>query len=111
MNKVLTSDASGVASWQTVGASPSSWNITGNTGTNSGNFLGTTDAQDLVLKTNGTEKMRILSATSSTGALLFLSGGDAVINGLTIGRGSGQDITNTAIGLYALLSNTISAFG
>lgn len=38
----------------------SGWSLTGNTGTTSGtNFLGTTDAQDLVFKTNGTESMRV----------------------------------------------------
>ena len=37
------------------------WTILGNTGTTAGtNFLGTTDAQDLVFKTNGAENMRIL---------------------------------------------------
>ncbi|MFD2942220.1 hypothetical protein [Flavobacterium notoginsengisoli] len=36
------------------------WNITGNAGTNaSTNFLGTTDAVDLAIKTNNTEQMRI----------------------------------------------------
>ncbi len=39
-----------------------SWSLTGNAGTTPGtNYVGTTDAQDLVLKTNGTERMRILS--------------------------------------------------
>jgi hypothetical protein len=39
------------------------WGLTGNTATIPGtNFLGTTDAQDLVLKTTGTERMRILAA-------------------------------------------------
>jgi len=38
-----------------------SWNITGNSGTNSPtNFLGTTDSKPLVIKTNNTEAMRIL---------------------------------------------------
>lgn len=38
-----------------------SWNVTGNSGTNpSNNFLGTTDNQPLVLKTNNTDAMRIL---------------------------------------------------
>jgi hypothetical protein len=38
------------------------WGLTGNTATTPGtNFVGTTDAQDLVFKTNGTERMRILS--------------------------------------------------
>ena len=39
------------------------WNITGNAGTTAGtNFIGTTDAQDLVVKTNNTERMRVSSA-------------------------------------------------
>jgi hypothetical protein len=38
------------------------WGLTGNTATSPGtNFLGTTDAQDLVLKTTGTERLRILA--------------------------------------------------
>lgn len=41
--------------------SAQSWNTTGNSGTNpSNNFLGTTDNQPLVLKTNNAEAMRIL---------------------------------------------------
>lgn len=37
-----------------------SWNLTGNSGTNSStNFLGTTDNQPLVFKTNNIEKLRI----------------------------------------------------
>ena len=36
------------------------WNISGNTGTTAGtNFVGTTDAQDLVFKTSNSEKMRM----------------------------------------------------
>jgi hypothetical protein len=36
------------------------WDLLGNAGTTAGtNFLGTTDAQDMVFKTNNTEKMRI----------------------------------------------------
>ncbi len=39
-----------------------SWGLSGNEATTAGtNFLGTTDAQDLVLKTNATERLRILS--------------------------------------------------
>lgn len=39
------------------------WHTTGNAGTTAGtNFIGTTDAQDLATKTNGTEKMRVTSA-------------------------------------------------
>jgi hypothetical protein len=45
------------------GTVPSSgWALTGNAGTNpASNFLGTTDAQDLVIRTNNTEKFRVQS--------------------------------------------------
>jgi hypothetical protein len=40
------------------------WNLTGNAGTTAGtNFIGTTDNQDLVFKTNNTEAARIVSST------------------------------------------------
>ena len=68
MNKVLISDATGLASWQTVPASTSSWNILGNSGTVAGtNFLGTTDNIDLVFKTNNIEQARLYA--SNTGGI------------------------------------------
>lgn len=36
-----------------------SWDVTGNSGVKDGSFLGTTDATDLVMKTNNIERMRI----------------------------------------------------
>jgi hypothetical protein len=56
---VLTSDASGNARWQA--AASSGWGLTGNAGTNPlTQFIGTTDNQDLVFRTNNIEKMRLL---------------------------------------------------
>jgi trimeric autotransporter adhesin len=47
----------------TNGTSITSWSLTGNTGTTAGtNFVGTTDGRDLVLKTNGTEGLRLSTA-------------------------------------------------
>jgi len=55
----LTTDGLGDVSW----ASPAAgWNLTGNGGTTAGtNFIGTTDANDLVFKTNSNEQVRITS--------------------------------------------------
>lgn len=55
------------------------WNTTGNAGTNSTtNFLGTTDNKDLILKTNGLERLKF----SSTGSVFFnlstLPGSDGI---------------------------------
>ncbi len=62
---------SALAKWvckASMGASStSSWALTGNSSTVAGtNFIGTTDAQDLVFKTNNAETMR-LSANSNVG--------------------------------------------
>lgn len=61
---LLTSGGSGAPTWtdpSTLGGG-NSWSINGNTGTNpTTNYLGTTDAQDLVLRTNNTERIRFTS--------------------------------------------------
>jgi hypothetical protein len=47
------------------------WGLTGNSGTTPGtNFIGTTDAQDLIFKTNSTERLKIIEAS---GNMLFTS--------------------------------------
>ncbi len=57
--QLLTYTASGPA-WST--AAVTAWNLTGNTGTVAGtNFIGTTDAVDFVVRTNSSERMRVLS--------------------------------------------------
>ncbi len=59
-------DASGEVALKSAGAS---WAVDGNAGTNpSTNFIGTTDNQDMVFRTNNTESMRI---EASTGDMIF----------------------------------------
>jgi hypothetical protein len=62
--KVLTSDADGLASWVTP-ATFSGWTSTGNSAAST-DFLGTTNTQDLVVKTNNTERMRVTAAGKTT---------------------------------------------
>lgn len=53
--------------WVTASATATAWNITGNTNINPAtNFLGTTDDQPLVVRTNNTEKVRV-TGTGSVG--------------------------------------------
>ncbi len=55
--------------WKTMSNynSPSSWRVTGNASTDSStNYIGTTDAQALVLKTNSTTRVNISSAGITT---------------------------------------------
>jgi hypothetical protein len=85
------------------------WTVNGNSGTNpTASFIGTTDAQDLVLRTNNTEKVRVLSAVNTSNQIMTITGGDAVINDVIIGRGNGNDVFNTTTGNGALIANTVS---
>jgi hypothetical protein len=85
----LSTDASGNLSWAT---GTSGWGLTGNGGITAStaaigsavnnNFLGTTDAKDLVFATNSRERFRVTSAgnlgigTLAPGRLLHVVGGD-----------------------------------
>ena len=93
------------------------WLTSGNTGNNPNiQFLGTIDNQALVFRTNNIARMWITNTgnigigTSSPSAKLQVTGGDAIINGITIGRGKGAGVANTAAGDQALFSNT-TGFG
>ncbi|MCC7050999.1 MAG: hypothetical protein IT239_04390 [Bacteroidia bacterium] len=66
-------------------AGTGNWSLTGNSNATSTGFLGTTNAQDLVFKTNNTERARILSngnfgiGTNNPQAKLSIVG-DAILN-------------------------------
>jgi trimeric autotransporter adhesin len=118
-DSILTANSSGVVrKMSAVDIAGNDWHITGNTGTTpSTNFIGTTDNQPLVLRTNNSEKIRLTQAgrldfTNITNSV-FLDGGNESISGLDnigIGAGSLQNqtigSTNTAIGINSLSSST-----
>lgn len=87
-----------------IQASAQSWNLTGNTGTNpTTNFIGTTDNQSLILKTNNAEKMRI----TPEGRFIFhgvTTAGQLWDKNLFFGGGVNQTTTsnNTVFGMGAL---------
>lgn len=55
--------STGATGPQGIPGSQDAWSLTGNSGTNSNtNFIGTTDAQDWVVRTNNTERFRLTSA-------------------------------------------------
>ncbi len=112
-------NADGSVSCQAVGTG-GGWSLTGNAGTSPGaNFLGTTDAHDLVVKTNGTEAMRITSTgdvgigtTSPTARLGAVegSGGSTAGDFLSAATGGngviGQDDNGqSAYGIWGISSS------
>lgn len=92
-NFVLTTDATGVGTWQDPSLNPilttyittttaplgNDWKLLGNAGTNaSTNFLGTTDNVDLVFRTNNVERGRV---TSSGSFFITGNGGSVPLSG------------------------------
>ncbi len=108
LGKVLTSNANGLASWQTaaasgvstVGAIAATSNANGAVITGNSLSLAPADSANGGVVTTGTQKF--------SGAKTFNS--DLKVNGLNVGRGGGNIGTNTALGNAALSANTIGTY-
>jgi hypothetical protein len=92
------------------------WGLIGNSGTNPAtDFIGTTDAQPLVVKTNSTERMRILSTgnigigTTTPDTKLHIQDGSA--GSVTSFSGSMMTLENDKDAVMNFLSGTGSASG
>lgn len=107
-NFILTTNATGVGTWQNPSTNPlisqfgNDWKLLGNSGTNpSTNFLGTTDNIDLVIRTNNTEKIRIqndgdvgiglspLANLHVNGGMFYVQGNTANTHELAAKNGTG----------------------
>jgi len=91
-----------------LNANAQSWNLSGNAGTNpSSDFIGTTDAQSVVFKTNNVEKMKI---TPSGRFVFFNQGSAGQVWDKNLIFGGGYDnptgILNTVFGIGALTQHT-----
>lgn len=65
-NITLTPSGNDIEIASTGGGGGSGWALTGNAGTTAGtNFIGTTDAQDLIFKVNTQEKLRLFNTGAS----------------------------------------------
>lgn len=77
--------------WIPLLSSASGWSLTGNTGTTAGtNFIGTTDAQDFVVKTNNAERLRVYAG----GDIAIISDTSADELRFTEPSGSGTNYTS-----------------
>jgi hypothetical protein len=87
--------------WTAIGGGGggSGWGLTGNASAVT-DFLGTTNNRTMRFRTNNVERMVI----DSVGTVRVTN--DAVINGMTVGRGTGNYSGNTALGFQTLFSNT-----
>jgi hypothetical protein len=120
-----------VSSWACFDAS-SAWSLAGNAGTTAGtNFIGTTDTQDLVVKTNGVEVGRFgqqgniafgsdntiidpsltLPTASNLGSMAFQSGKATGIYSTAFQSGQAGGSFSTAFGRSEAVGNFSMAWG
>jgi hypothetical protein len=102
--QVLTSDASGNATWQAAGSS--GWSLTGNAGTVAGtNFIGTTDNIPFEVRVNNERALRIEPNATSPNFIGGYSGNNvtAGVKGATIGGGGGAGNLNTVTDNYGTI--------
>lgn len=96
-------------SWVSIEGGSSGWGLTGSS-ISSGNFLGTTNNEDLVFKRNNAQvgKLGITNVAIGTSALINNQSGGT--GNIAIGNATMQENTtgdnNTAVGIGALLQNT-----
>lgn len=71
--QIMQTDGAGNVSWADLPTVPNGWQTNGNSGTNpTSNFIGTIDTQDLAIRTNNRESVRV-----TTDATLLLNGIDS----------------------------------
>lgn len=117
-NRILIANASGQVEESAIndvvaeGVQANAWGLRGNNATTdaggtvgqapdpTGNYLGTTHMAGLSLVTDSTIRVQISSLGDMSVQL------DMRVNGLTLGKGGGGQITNTALGIAALRDNT-----
>jgi len=107
--KMLISDADGVGHWIDPSEPGSGcWSLKGNAGTNSStNFIGTTDNQSLVIRTNNVRNIII----TPKGQIETYGSGSSVLIGVRAGfNEDDQDNKNVFIGYYAGSSNTSGSY-
>ncbi len=113
--KILISDATGNAAWGTITGS-SDWKLGGNSGTTPGtNFIGTTDAQGLVFKSNNKIVLRISTPDATENSPNIVAGyinntigdpnviGSVISGGGTNFDGGGEEI-NTIYDSYCVIA-------
>lgn len=121
-SRILVSDTSGKVAYRSMSVLNTGWSLTGNFGTNpTTNFIGTTDSQRLVFKTNNIVQTAILPNGNMgignqspiykldvTGTGRFTN--DVLVNGITLGLGAGSGSNNTIFGSGSGAINTTGAW-
>ncbi|WP_334112060.1 tail fiber domain-containing protein, partial [Paucihalobacter sp.] len=108
---IMVSNANGTASWQTLDVPAlNGWSTLGNTGLNAAtNFIGTTNAVDVIFRRNNIRAGRLGVNNTSFGVNALNPAGTGIFN-TAVGSASLESITNgsrnAAVGSVSLNANT-----
>ena len=116
LGKVLTSDALGVATWQTPASGGGSWSLTGNSGTSDiTDFIGTIDNMSFNIRVNNKKAGRLDEASFNAfygvnAGSSNTSGYNNTANGHQALYANTSGVHNASVGAYSLNANTTGAF-
>ncbi|WP_413789403.1 beta strand repeat-containing protein, partial [Leptobacterium meishanense] len=103
INKVLTSDATGLAQWRDIGDIAGMWSLAGNA-VAAGQFLGTTNNVGLLIRTNNINHLLI----TTNGRIEIYNTGESIFIGDNAGERDDRTLNkNTYVGHDAGFSNVI----
>ena len=95
-----------LAAWRTDGNTITSTSTAADMGlAPTGQFLGTKSSSNLVIATDNKVRMVIAGDTGMVSMGLLSTNADAFINGVRVGRGGGNFLSNTTLGSGALATN------
>ena len=113
---LLSAGAGAAPTWGTITVPATNWSLTGTTGSNPAtNYIGTTDAQDLAIRTSNSERMRVLSTgevgigtSSPTNRLHIVSSSAADEVAALFANATGNSLSQS-IGLWGRADNAGSS--
>lgn len=96
----------GDGTWVNFVGGANRWSLTGNSGTTAGtNFLGTTDAQDVVFKRNSTTKMTVGASVTSSDNVFQVPDGTVSAPGLRLTTDNDTGLYQTGDGNLSIAAN------
>jgi len=110
-NRILVQDNSGLLFWRNASSilSSSSWGLNGNGGTSANNFIGTTDNNELIVKTNNSTRLQVNTESvnnNTIGGVVDINVDSLKVNGCGLGIYRKGNVNGWASSLEFQLNNS-----
>ena len=111
-NKILVQDNAGLLFWRdalTLNGN-ANWGLTGNNGTTNNNFLGTSDANALIIRTNNVQRVKVNTSegnNSLMGGVLEVNVDSLKLNGSGLAIYRNSNVTRWGTGIEYQMNNSL----